>query len=127
MKKQKTGILIVLAAVSLVAIGAVAVRGFLRKVPTLLKEKTEVLGESVKDNISEGISSSVNSLFQKGVDEAKSTVSQKADDLGNQFVQRVEKEVSSLTQSQIQTLKTQICANWGVITVTVTPTPSPTP
>jgi len=125
MKRTKTSILLLLAAASLLAIGIVAVRSFLRKAPTLLKEKTDVLGELVKDDISEGISSSVNSLVQKTVNETKTVVSEKVVELEKQFVTTVEKEVANLTASQIQTLKTQICTNWGI--VTLAPTSSPTP
>ena len=115
MKRTKTSILLLLAAVSLAAIGIVAVRGFLQKAPMLLKEKTEVLGEAVKDDISEGISSTVNTLVQKTVNETKTVVSEKAVELEKQLLTTIEKEVSNLTAYQIQALKTQICTNWGVI------------
>ena len=115
MKQHKTGILIGFAIASLLVIAAVAVKGFLQKAPTLLKEKTEVLGESVKDDISEGISSTVNSLVQKTVNETKTVVSEKAVELEKQLLTTIEKEVSNLTAYQIQALKTQICTNWGVI------------
>ena len=132
MKQHKTGILIGFAIASLLVIAAVAVKGFLQKAPTLLKEKTEVLGEAVKDDISEGISSTVNTLVQKTVNETKTVVSEKAVELEKQLLTTIEKEVSNLTASQIQTLKTQICTNWGVLPAqmpgaSTTPTVSPSP
>ena len=131
MKKRGTGILIALAFLCLFTIGAVLTTGVLKKKPQNDKEIPGILGEFVeKESTSSEKPSSllnVNQLLQGTLEGAKEVVSQKTVELEKKLVgtieQEMKKEINSLTQSQIEALKLQICRDLGVITTVPTKQP----
>lgn len=120
-KQPKNKFLFFLALFSLLTIGLVTGVGFLRNRPKIenkLKEKADVLGQSIKDNFSESLTDSVNNYLQNTLQNTKEEVTEKAKEIEKTLVTTVEKEITDLTKSQIENLKVQICTDWGVINAT---------
>ena len=62
-------------------------------------------------------------IIKESVASAKGMLNQKTLEVKENFLKSVENEVSDLTQSQIHSLKYQICSEWGL----VSPAPSQQP
>jgi hypothetical protein len=125
-KGQKSRLLFLLAVASLLTCGAIVTIGFWRNNPknNQPKESTSpsVLGETAAD-ITSKTATDVNNLVQNSIQNTKETLSQKATETQKTILQTLEKEISTLTQSQVEALKLQICRDWGVITVSPTVNP----
>jgi hypothetical protein len=65
--------------------------------------------------------SASDSFMQKSLHSAKDAAGQKALELEQTFLSSAQQEVSSLTKSQVDHLKTQICRDWGVLPAEATP------
>lgn len=125
MKIQKPADLFILAVFSLVAIGMILTTA-------MFKNKTQknvtgdyqnVLGENAQSLSTPTPAIDINRLAQQTIQDAQETVAQKVADVKKTIIESIEKEVTSLTQSQIEALKLQICKDWGVITVSPTEQP----
>ncbi|MCL4338464.1 hypothetical protein M1271_02145 [Patescibacteria group bacterium] len=120
MEKQKGKILLFLVMLSLLAIGAVMLTGFLKKNPsTNQKNLSNVLGENTSELTPTPIFNNINNILQSNAQNAKDalsqTVTQKVTEIQKSITNTIEQEVTRLTQSQMDALKTQICRDWGVI------------
>lgn len=128
MKKrgQKSRLIFLLAIISLLTCGTIVTIGYLRNNPknNPPKESTSpsVLGETTADIASKTVTD-VNNLVQDSIQNTKETLSQKTSEAQKTIIQTIEKEISNLTQSQVEALKIQICRDWGVITVSPTVKP----
>ena len=118
MKKHTPKLLIGAAILSLLLITAVVATGFGKKIrlkePTETQKKSDVLGELTR---SLGNSTFIDTnAVANTIEDTKETVSTKAKEVEKAIIKTVEKEVTTMTQSQINSVKRQICQNWGVIT-----------
>lgn len=118
MKKHTPKLLIGAAILSLLLIIAVVATGFGKKTslkePPETQKKSDVLGELTK---SLGNSTFIDTnVVANTIEDTKETVSTKAKEVEKEIIKTVEKEVTTMTQSQINSVKLQICQNWGVIT-----------
>lgn len=126
MKGQKSILVFILAILSLITIGGVFASGILKRKPKPDIKKEEppsVLGEIVEPSITPTPALKVDQIVKTTFDEAKEGALQKAGEVQKVVVNTLTKEVSQLTQSQIESLKLQICRDWGV--VKTSPSPSP--
>ena len=82
----------------------------------------EVLGQTVEDQIIPSAESGIKGIVKEVWNNSKDNVSEKVDSAKNEVMQSVQKEITNLTQSQIEALKLQICQDLGVV-----PKPSATP
>ncbi len=126
MKKQKTGILFFLAIISLLLIGGVVFINFMKKPKIDTNKNTNmpsVLGELTTSDNKELPLTSINNLMKETVNNTQSAVSEKIVEVQKNAIQTIEKEVSNLTQSQIDAFKLQLCRDWGIVKVTSTPNP----
>lgn len=118
MKRQKSGLLLLLVIISLLAIGGVLFTGILKNKPKndIKKDNNPtVLGENI---ISETTklppSTDINQIVSDTLQSTRETVSQKTAEIQKSVITNIEKEITNLTQSQIDTLKLQICRDWGL-------------
>lgn len=121
-KKTKQSFGLVLSVASLLALGGILASSILKD--NLNQEKDsqnnpEVLGRQ-EALIAEPtlILPDVNTLVQETISSTQNVLSEKALEVKGKIIKGVEKEVSKLTQNQIETLKLQICSDWGVVTPT---------
>lgn len=127
MKRQKSILLFFLAVVSLIAIGAILASGIIKnKKDNSLKitENPGVLGESTVNGMTspaEIINNFIEKTIQNTKEKIQENVSQKVTQTKDTVLTNLEKEFSSLTKSQIESMKLQICRDWGVITATPSP------
>ncbi len=127
MKSRFSKFLFLITILSLIIITLVFIGGLLQKRKgnennnsqdkSILGEQTGIIG-SVPTT-----ASSLNVLVQNTLDNTKETVTKQVVEVEKTILKNIEKEVSDLTKSQIDTLKRQVCTDWGVIT----PLPSLTP
>ena len=125
-KQQKSALLAGLAIISLLAIGAILVMSILKnrsKNEDKNKKDSSVLGQTTAIEATPTPFIDVNQLLQNTYQTTKDTVSQKVVEVQKTITSDIEKEITNLTQSQVETLKLQICRDWGV--VTIVPTKSP--
>jgi hypothetical protein len=125
-KQQKSALLAGLAIIVLLAIGAILVMSILKnrsKNEDKNKKDSTVLGETTTIEATPTPFVDVNQLLQSTYQTTKDTVSQKVVEVQKTITADIEKEITNLTQSQVETLKLQICRDWGV--VTIVPTKSP--
>lgn len=127
MKGQKSAFLFLIAVISLIAIGVVIARGFLKKSPqTTNISLPEILGEQSQgeqEELSPTPIINLNKIISDNFQSTKEVAQQKIEEVQKTVITTVEKEISTLTQSQVEALKLQICRNWGVISVTPSKTP----
>ncbi len=126
MKRQKSTFLFILVILSLLSIGGIMLTGILKSKPqeaAKKEEKKDVLGEEISSKVSPTTAVDLNRFVQDTLQNTKEVAGQKVSEVQKTIVNTVEKEVSSLAQSQVDALKLQICRDWGVISVTPTKTP----
>ncbi len=125
MKGQKSAFVYILAIASLIGIGGVLAIGFLKNKPQTDSKTGEqqVLGEEVAKDINSTPFIDVNKFVQSTFQSSKDTAQQKVNEVQKTIVNTVEKEISNFTQSQVESLKLQICRDWGVISISPTTTP----
>lgn len=118
-KKQASVILFLLAIFCLLAIGTILASGILNN-KTQQKEgakrqiDTNVLGELIEPQITTA-TTQINRFIQGPLQETKETLTQKLVETEKEIVNNIQKEITTLTQSQIDSLKIQICRDLGVI------------
>lgn len=119
MKGKRSAILFFLVIFSLVAIGAIIATGILKSRLSTNEKKIKdstILGEMTQSQTSPTTTIINNRFVQETLQNTKETLSQKATEMEKSIVKTVEKEITNLTQSQIDSLKLQICRDWGVVT-----------
>lgn len=118
MKKRASKLLITVAVISLIVIGVVIASGLSKKLNT--KETSDKLQNSnVLGELTKSLSSSSllnTNTVSNTIENTKETVSQKANEVEKEILKTVEAQITTLTQSQIQSVKQQICTDWGIVT-----------
>lgn len=125
-KQQKSALLTGLAIIVLLAIGAILVMSILKnrsKNEDKNKKDSTVLGETTTIEATPTPFVDVNQLVQSTYQTTKDTLSQKVVEVQKTITSDIEKEITNLTQSQVETLKLQICRDWGVVTIVPTKNP----
>ncbi len=122
-KDKKRNLLLILAVISLVVIATVILMGFLqtkKASPTSTSE--QVLGEIAQSDNNPSPTSFVKDMVkntlnntQSIIENTKNTVTEKVIEVEKNILQNAKDQVNSLTQSQIKTIQTQICTDWGVV------------
>lgn len=125
MKGQKSILLFILAIVSLLGIGGILLTGILKSKPKEVKNTNDqkVLGEEISSKLTPTSAIDVNKFVQDTFQNTKEVAGQKMVEVQKTILNTVEKEVSSLAQSQVDALKHQICRDWGVIKSSPSPSP----
>lgn len=115
----------ILAVISLIGIGGVYLNGLFKNNPKVSKkpENPNVLGENIDAQATPTSFLDINKFFQDTVKNTQDTASAKASEIQKSIVTTLEKEITALTQAQVDNLKLQICRDWGVISVTPTSKP----
>lgn len=73
-----------------------------------------VLGELIEPQITTA-ATQINRFIQGPLEETKETLSQKLVEMEKEIVNNIQKEITTLSQSQIDSLKIQICRDLGVV------------
>ena len=129
MKKKKSVLLFTLAIVSLIAIGGILASGIIKNRQNKNTEKIAdpvVLGESITNNTSspaQMINNLIEQTLQNAKEQIQGDITQKVTETKEVILTSVEKELSKLTTSQIETIKLQICRDWGIVGISPTQTP----
>jgi len=126
MKRQKSTLLFVLVILSLLSIGGIMLTSILKSKPqeaVKKEEKKDVLGEEISSKLSPTPVVDLSRFASETFQNTKEQAAQKVFEVQKTIVNTVEKEVSSLAQSQVDALKLQICRDWGVIPISPTKTP----
>ena len=109
MKSRTSEIGVALALICLIILGAILGGAILKNKSAEPKKPSSglmVLGDK----------SEIDSFVKNTLEDTKENLSVKAIEVQKNIVATLEKEVSQLTQSQIEAVKVQICRDWGVIT-----------
>lgn len=125
MKKQKSTLFFILAVISLLGIGGIYFTGLFKNKPkeSTKSENPNILGQDTMSKVFPTSSLDVNKFIQDTVKNTQDAASQKVSEIQKSVVTTLEKEITTLTQSQVDNLKVQICRDWGVISVTPTNKP----
>lgn len=125
MRRKKTGVLLGITILSLLAIGGVVLFSFIKKPKDIVKDAvlSSILGETTSISPTNSPSNYLDSLVKDTVNNTRTVISEKMAETQKNVITTIEKEVNNLTQSQIEALKLQICKGWGVITTYPTPSP----
>lgn len=124
MKKKSRNILLGLVILSLLFIGGVVTTSFLKSKP---QEKTPPDGNNVLGQTTQLITTAptvldnVNNLIQASLQNTKEIVSQKVVEAEKTILNTINKEISTMTQTQVDNLKWQICRDLGVVSTSPTP------
>lgn len=127
MKRRSSKILLGLSAICLLAIGGIIFSGLLKGKNSQDSKNQfhpEVLGQIVDSQIIPTAESGVKGVVQEVWQNSKEEVSQKVETVKSEIMQSIQKEVNSLTESQIDALKIQVCRDLGVLP-SIPPTPKP--
>lgn len=122
-KDKKRNLLLILSVISLIAIATIMLIGFLqRKKASPASTSEKVLGEVAQSDNSPTPTSFVQDIVkntlnntQSIIENTKNTVTEKVVEVEKNILQSAKDQVNSLTQSQIKTIQTQICTDWGVL------------
>jgi len=109
MKSRNFGFPVAIALICLITLGAVLGGAILKnraKEPIKPKSGLMVLGDK----------SAIDNFVKDTLEDTRENLSVKAVEVQKNIVAILEREVSELTQSQIEAVKVQICRDWGVIT-----------
>lgn len=129
MKGRRT-LLTIIAIVSLATIGVVLSKGFLQNKPKEFQRNFQrnnienVLGEQFTNDAQHFVQTTLENTLAS----TRETLSQKTAEIEQQILTQVQKEITTLSENQINALKTQICRDLGVLpsgslTSSLTPTP----
>lgn len=125
MKKKTRNILLGLVILSLLFIGGVVTTSFLKSKPlekTTPPEGNNVLGQTTQlVTTTPTVLDNVNNLIQNSLENTKEVVSQKVVEAEKTILNTIDKEISTMTQTQVDNLKWQICKDLGVVSVSPTP------
>jgi hypothetical protein len=84
--------------------------------------KPSVLGEIIKTiQNPEEKPKEFEAAIQSSLNTAKDTVTQKIIEVERTVLEKMQNEVTNMTQSQIKTVQYRICSEWGVISITPSP------
>lgn len=125
MKKNASSLLLLIAVFSLGVIGTVVATSIFKTGKQMLESPSKsknVLGE-LTQSIGSPSSLLNTALVSDVIQNTKDTVSQKTSEVEKTIVKTVEKEIATMTQSQIDAIQLQICTQWGVVTVSPTNKP----
>lgn len=132
MKKRSPAFLKILAFISLGVIGGMFLRDFIKnktQAKTEYTDSSSVLGESTENSPTssplfslEGFNNTFKDKIVETKNEVKNVVGSKIAETEKTVLENIQKEVSSLTETQVQSLKIQICRDLGVLP-TLTPKP----
>ena len=123
-KDNKRNLLLILAVISLTAIATVMLMGFLQaKKASPASSSKQVLGDIAQSDNNPSPTSFVKDMVkntlnntQTILEQTKNTVTEKVVEVEKNILQNAKDQLNSLTQSQIKTIQTQICTDWGVVT-----------
>ncbi len=125
MKKKSRNILLGLVILSLLFIGGVVTTSFLKSKPqekTISPDGNNVLGQTTQlISTAPTVLDNVNNLIQSSLQNTKEIVSQKVVEAEKTILTTINKEISTMTQTQVDNLKWQICRDLGVVSVSPTP------
>lgn len=128
MKNRPPKILLIITVICLLGIGSIILKGLVSSKNSSKKiidtNYPEVLGQTIETQLIPAAESGIKDIAKEVWDNSKEDVSEKIDTAKNDIMRSVQKEVTSLTQSQIDALKLQICRELGVLPTT-TPAPKP--
>jgi chemotaxis protein CheY-P-specific phosphatase CheC len=119
-KKTASSVLFGLGIISLLTIAAVLISGIIKNRTNNQNQAkkdsaSSVLGEIIEQQIS-AAPTKIGQFLQEPLEQTKEVVSQKITEVEKEIVTNIQKEMTSLTASQIETVKLQICRDLGVIT-----------
>ena len=129
-KPSAPKLLLPIVILSLVGIAGVVTTGILKskpKINNILPAENRILGQEVA--ISPTITPTpfietlIQNTLQSTKDAATHIATEKVTEVKKGIVETINKEVSNLTQSQIESLKLQICRDWGVVNISPTNKP----
>lgn len=83
----------------------------------------KILGEETASNVASSSFIDMNQLVQNTFQSSKEVAAEKASEVQKTIVKTVEKEVSNFTQAQVDSLKQQICRDWGIVSSSSAKTP----
>lgn len=125
MKKKTRNILLGLVILSLLFIGGVVTTSFLKPKPQETPKSSEennVLGQTTQLVTSApSVMDNVNNLIQSSLQNTKEVLNQKVVEAEKTIINTINKEISTMTQTQVDNLKWQICKDLGVISASPTP------
>jgi hypothetical protein len=126
--EKKSYFLVGLATMCLAGIGLVLLGNFLKNPPKINLQNeigTRVLGQQTIQALMTPASENVKLLFQNTIESSKDIVKEKVNEVEQTILTNIQKEVTNLTDTQIDALKLQICKDMGVIpSASSSPTPS---
>src|SRR3989344_1204058 len=117
MKKENNKILLYLGVVSLIIILAVVTIGTLQGRYTFFFNKNKgsiVLGIADKLPLKNLSSQTVENALSNAVNSTREELTKKAIDAEVTLKSNIEKELSEFTSSQIKSIQTKICQDWGI-------------
>lgn len=127
MKDHGSLILSLLAGLSLLTIGIIFYAGYLKnksQTTGQMVDFSKVLGESTRSQPVNSLPSTVNGYIKNTIEGAQNTLTEKTKEVETQVLTEVQKQLAEMTASQVLTLKTQICRDWGVISPQPTAAPA---
>ncbi|MBI3955079.1 hypothetical protein HY338_01440 [Candidatus Gottesmanbacteria bacterium] len=123
-KDNKRSLLLILAIISLITIATILLMGFLQTKKVTPTSSNQVLGEIAQSNdilipsptsfVQDMVKNTLNNT-QTIIENYKNTLTEKVVEVEKNILQNAKDQVNTLTQSQIKTIQTQICTDWGVI------------
>lgn len=117
----------ILVILALMTAGVLLSKGLIPNKPHSSIEKkggeSSILGEASVVSPTAANEVSINNLLQNTLTETKNVVSEKVTETKNNIINNIQKEISALTETQVQTLKMQICKDWGLLSASPTPSP----
>ena len=117
-KKLYNRKLYLLAVLSLIIIAAIVALGTISGKYRFFLKKGEgsiVLGISDKLPFSQLSADNIENLLEESVSTTKEGVAQKLTEYEVKLKDSLQKEITDLTNSQIQAVKEKICRDWGVV------------
>lgn len=124
MKSKQSAILFLIAVLSLTGIAAVVGMGIFKNKPKPIQktEDASVLGEA-QSKISPTSSLDFNRIVSDTYQNTKEAAKEKVQEVQKTVMSTVENEITTLTKSQVDAMKLQICRDWGVISISPTKSP----
>lgn len=109
MSSRNSGFPVALALLCLIILGAMLGGA-------ILKDRTQEIKKPSSGLMVLGDKSAIDNFVKDTLEATRENLSAKAVEVQKNIVATLEREVSELTQSQIEAVKVQICRDWGVIT-----------
>lgn len=120
MQSHKSPVLVILAVLSLLGLGGLLLVSIIKHPPSfqLLPKKggVSVLGESEEPTSGPSPTSILNNFIQSTLNSTKSVVSEQIAQAEKAAIQTVQEQISTLTKTEVENFKTELCRSLGVIT-----------